>query len=77
MRIVVDDVRFPEEYNGLKGADAFMVKLLRPGVEAVNGHSSEGQLNNYQFDATVVNDGAVRDLYNRIISSLNPSLQPL
>lgn len=54
--VVVDDMRFPNEFECLKGLGAKTVKVTRPGVVAKTNHKSEGLLDEHQFDQTILND---------------------
>lgn len=61
--VVVDDMRFPNEFEALKEAGGTMVKVTRPGVVApTDGHASEGLLDDILFDYEVVNGGTLDDL---------------
>jgi hypothetical protein len=54
---VVDDMRYGIEYDALKAEGAIMVKVVRPGTKAPANHfGSEGNLNDYPFDITLIND---------------------
>lgn len=61
-RIVVSDVRFPNEADALRARGGIVVRVTRPGVEAVNDHPSEHALDDYGFDLVVANEGSVEDL---------------
>jgi hypothetical protein len=60
--IVVDDVRFPNEFDLVKKLGGRMWRIERPGVQRLTYHASEGGLDKYAFDATLVNAGTVDDL---------------
>ena len=61
-RIVVPDVRFPNEADAIKSRGGFMVRVNRPGVGPVNGHQSETALEDYAFDYVIENDREIEDL---------------
>lgn len=65
-RIVVDDLRFPNEYDMLKRRGALMVKIVRPGESVTPSHPSEGALDSHHFDVTINNDGTLEDLYTQV-----------
>lgn len=67
-KIVVDDMRFPNEYEMLKGRGATTIKILRTAALAgvPHNHVSEGGLNGHSFDFVVVNDGSLGQLYEAI-----------
>lgn len=54
--IVVTDCRFPNEAQAIKDAGGFVVRVTRPGVDAVNDHITEVGLDDWDFDAYVYND---------------------
>lgn len=60
---VVTDVRFKNEAVTLKlMEDTYIWRVERTGVEAVNGHISEHDLDNWEFDAYIHNNSTVEDL---------------
>jgi len=60
---VVTDVRFLNEADVLKNElDAQLWRVERPDVVAVNDHISEWELNGYNFDRVLNNDGNVEEL---------------
>lgn len=65
-RYVITDVRFPNEAQAIKDAGGYIVRVTRPGVEAVNAHVSETALDGWDFDAFLVNNGTLADLRNRV-----------
>lgn len=63
---VFTDVRYPNEFRAIKAREGIIVRIVKPGTGAVNLHSSETALDNFSFDATIVNDGSREDLYKKI-----------
>ena len=61
--VVVDDVRFPNEFNKVKELNGYTVKIIRPGYGPLNNHPSETSLENVHYDMTVHNDGTKEGLY--------------
>lgn len=62
-KVVVTDVRFTNEADYLKafpGSQLWRVK--RNGVEAVNAHVSESQMDGYPVDQIFTNNGSIEDL---------------
>ena len=62
---VVTDVRFQNEADLLKKwtpDDTQIWRVKRPGVEAVNGHISEHDLDDYKFDQILKNEGTLDEL---------------
>jgi dephospho-CoA kinase len=67
-KIVLTDVRYPNEYRAIKNRDGILIRIVKPGTGAVNEHSSETALDNFSFDATIVNDGSIYELSQKIDS---------
>jgi hypothetical protein len=68
---VVTDVRFTNEAEAIKRFDrSAVVRIVRPGVGAVNGHVSEHQLDDYKFDVVVANDSTVEVLFDKLAAML-------
>lgn len=55
-KIVVTDVRFPNEAERIKELGGIVVRVSRPGVSAVNAHPSETSLDDWPFDYTLENN---------------------
>jgi hypothetical protein len=54
--IVFTDMRFPNEYEAIVNSPGgIVVRIVRPGVNAVNAHVSETALDGYLFNATIEN----------------------
>lgn len=71
-RVVIDDMRFPNEYSAVKAAGGITIKITRPGVErAVNCHPSEGALDNHPFDYEIVNDGSIDKMVAQALNLLS------
>lgn len=60
--VVVTDVRFKNEAEFLKINGAHIWRVQRLGVEAVNNHISEVEMNDYPADQTIINNGSLEDL---------------
>jgi hypothetical protein len=65
-RTVIDDVRFPNEFEALKARGALMVRIERPGIERVGTHVSDGGLELYTFDLELRNDGRPEDMLEQL-----------
>lgn len=61
-RVVITDVRFENEAAMVKSLGGQVWRVKRPGVEAVNSHASETQLDGYKVEQIFVNGGSVQDL---------------
>lgn len=65
--VVVDDMRFRNEYDLLANMGAYMVKVARPGVTYAGKHASEGGLRNMPWDFTIFNDGTLEELEEKAL----------
>lgn len=62
--VVIDDVRFPNEFEAIQAAGGHMLFVDRPDAgQDVTGHASEGALDGLLFDAVITNDGTLSELY--------------
>jgi len=66
---VITDVRFKNEADALKnmgewveGSTTQLWRIKRLGVEAVNDHISENELDDYKVDQIFTNNGTIEDL---------------
>lgn len=65
--IIVTDVRFPNEVEGIKRKGGKVIKIIRPSVVSTSTHPSETSLNNYtDWDYVIVNDGTLEDLEAKV-----------
>ena len=70
----VTDVRFVNEANLIKSLGGIMVRVQRPGFimcDKTKDHTSETDLDNYDFDHTITNDGGVNDLVYQVRSLID------
>jgi hypothetical protein len=54
-RVVVDDMRFPNEFQAIKDLGGKAVHVIRPGLQDATGHCSEGALDKHPFDFALMN----------------------
>lgn len=59
---VVTDVRFVNEAETIERLGGDVWRVVRPGVEAVNSHVSERELDEFNFKTVVTNSGTLDDL---------------
>lgn len=59
---VIADVRFQNEAEVIQAHQGLIWRVERPGVTAVNSHISEWELDNFNFDNILLNDGDVEQL---------------
>lgn len=60
--VVITDCRFPNEAQAVKDRGGYVVRVTRPGVDAVNAHPSETSLDDWPFDLTVDNSGTLEEV---------------
>jgi len=63
---VIADVRFLNEAAYIKKHGGEIWRVERPGVTPVNDHISEWEMDNYQCDHGILNDGSLEQLRNLI-----------
>ena len=59
---IVTDTRFANEAKALKDYDGFVIRVNRDGVSPVNNHPSEVELDKWDFDYVINNNGNLDDL---------------
>lgn len=62
-KVVLTDVRFPNEYRAIKSREGIVWRVEKTGVSAVNNHASETALDQQAFDGIIVNNSTKDDLY--------------
>lgn len=68
--IVFSDVRYRNEADAIKEIGGEVWRIERPGVSAVNDHTSENDLDGYKFDHKILNYGPIEDLYKVVTTIL-------
>lgn len=69
--IVVTDVRFKNEADWIKQFEnSYIWRVKRSGVEPVNAHVSESEMDGYKADQIFNNNGTVDDLRDLLTSRL-------
>jgi hypothetical protein len=61
-KVVISDVRFPNEANAIKELGGTVWRITRDGVNAANEHISEHALDDYSFDGLLHNQGTIEHL---------------
>jgi hypothetical protein len=61
-KIVITDVRFPNEADAIKALGGQIWRVKRLGIGAVNKHVSETAMEGYKVDQIFVNNGSIEDL---------------
>lgn len=68
--LVIDDLRFPNEYDAIREEGGQVWRIYRPGQEPTSGHPSEGLLEGREFDEEIVNDGSLSELEAKVRNAL-------
>ena len=63
---IITDTRFPNEAEAIRKKDGILIRVERPGVKPVNNHPSEVSLDKYNFDHTIINNGSVEELAEKV-----------
>ena len=59
---VITDVRFENEADAIKFSGGYIWRIKRSGVDAVNNHVSEHEMDGYPVDQIFTNNGTIDDL---------------
>lgn len=70
-KIVISDVRQPNEYAAIKARGGQVWKISRPGVEF---RAMDGLLEGYDFDVTIDNRGSLVDLRGQVAASISSQI---
>lgn len=71
-RIVVTDLRYPNEEEILRDKKAIIIKIERPGLsdDEFSNHESESYFDEIKADITITNDSSINHLHNKVTASL-------
>lgn len=72
----ITDTRFPNEAGWIESRGGQVWRIDRPGVEPVNGHSSERALDDWKFALRIRNDGSIEQL-RKVAFDLVSTLLPV
>ena len=64
--IVIADVRFPHEANAIREMGGEIWRVERPSLTEVDEHVSEKEQDLIVADVTIINDGSLSELHNKI-----------
>lgn len=70
-KVVVSDVRYPNEANAIKKLGGKVIRIERDGVEPANSHPSETALDGYNFDIRIPNNKDINALHFLIEMLIN------
>ena len=68
---VIPDTRYVNEAMAVKQFGGVCLRVVRPGTEPANKHESETAMDNFAYDAVIVNDGTLADLESKVRTCLN------
>lgn len=65
--VLIDDVRFANELDTIKGEGGRIYKIVRPGFDGANNHASETSLDDYRdWDGIIHNDGSLEEFETKV-----------
>jgi hypothetical protein len=64
--VVTCDCRFLNEAKAVKSKGGTLVRVVRPSQTRQDTHSSETEQDSIKVDYTIVNDGSIQDLYDKV-----------
>ena len=65
-RVIVDDMRFPNEVRKVESLGGTLVRVARPGVVAASDHPSDRYVDEIVTHVTLANDSTIRVLGARV-----------
>lgn len=68
--LVITDCRFRNEAKAIIDLGGEIWRIERPGYGPVNNHSSEVDMDDFDFHLTIVNDGSIEDLARQVGQAL-------
>lgn len=75
-KAVADDVRFPNEAELVRSKGGLLWRIVRPDHQNNDGeHASEGALDDFEFDRTIVNDGTLGELATKVFDGFHETFQ--
>lgn len=70
---LISDLRFINEYSAVKDKHGIVIFINRPGL-TFGQHQSEKEmefmLNNNYYDFIIINDGSIKDLFNKVKNTI-------
>ena len=68
--LVIDDVRFENEYKAIREQGGQVWKIVRAGNVPSTDHASEGRMDDFEFDEVIHNDGSLDELRAKVSTAL-------
>lgn len=72
--IIIDDIRFFNEYNYIQNKGGLIIKIIRPGLHNINNHVSETELDDIKTKIAIINGGNMKQFENKIINFMRTYL---
>jgi hypothetical protein len=73
-RVVVDDLRFPHEYRVVRSMGGVTWRVVNPNLPPnADNHDSEKELPDSCYDHTLINDGSISDIWEKVDALLKES----
>jgi hypothetical protein len=69
--VVIDDLRFLNEYQKIRSAGGLLVRINRPSSEPASASPYEGLLSDCEFDIVIENTGSLEDFRAQIEALVN------
>lgn len=69
MFVAITDVRFRNEAKAIKSRGGIVVRVERDGIAAPNDHISEHDLDDWDFDLMIDNNGTIGDLRDQAVAA--------
>ena len=66
-RIVIPDVRFPNEARSVEDRGGVLIRIERPGRGPINSHPSETALDGFEFKHVVQNTGTPEEMGKKVL----------
>jgi hypothetical protein len=66
---VMTDVRFLNEVEAIKRKGGKLIRVVRPGLDTSDIHSSETLSDSLPVDITIQNDGTIQQLHERVLDA--------
>lgn len=70
-KVVVTDVRFPNEAEWVKALGGEVWEIIRPGFGPINEHASDQKLDRALIDEVFPNNNSIQSFYNALECSVN------
>lgn len=65
-KVVFSDCRYTNEAEAIRRHGGTIWRVTRPGLDRANSHTSEKDLDDYGFDARIINDSTLTKLHRKV-----------